>query len=166
MGLLAHVLPPADDEQMYAGFLEGQRHLHALGITAWQDAIIGAYSGMRDAGPTYARAAARGDLTGTVVGALWWDRDRGVEQVADLVARREEWSGGRFAATAVKIMQDGVVENGTAALVEPYLDRCGHVTGNAGLSFVDPHALRHHVRDLDGHGFQVHFHGLGDRGVR
>jgi predicted amidohydrolase YtcJ len=66
----------------------------------------------------------------------------------------------------VKIMQDGVAENGTAALVEPYLDRCGHATGNSGISFVDPLSLRDYVRELDELGFQVHFHGLGDRGVR
>ena len=166
MDLLSGVLPAADDDQMYAGFLEGQRHLHSLGITSWQDAIVGAYSGMRDAGPTYARAAATGDLTATVVGALWWERDRGIEQVADLVAKRGDFSRGRFAATAVKIMQDGVAENGTAALVEPYLDRCGHATGNSGISFVDPARLPSYVSRLDAEGFQVHFHGLGDRGVR
>ena len=166
MGLLADVLPVAGDAEMYAALLEGQRHLHSLGITSWQDAIVGAYSGMSDPGPTYARASAAGDLTGTVVGALWWDRARGAEQVAELVAKREEWSHGRFAATAVKIMQDGVAENGTAALVEPYLDRCGHTTANTGISFVPPEALRSHVRRLDAEGFQVHVHGLGDRGVR
>ena len=166
MGLLAGVLPAADDDQMYAGFLEGQRYLHSLGVTGWQDAIVGSYSGMRDGGPTYARAAARGDLTATVVGALWWDRDRGSEQIAELLAKRVDYTRGRFAATSVKIMQDGIAENGTAALVDPYLDRCGHATSNAGVSFVDPVALRGFVRELDGHGFQVHFHGLGDRGVR
>ena len=166
MALLSGVLPAADDDEMYAALLEGQRYLHSLGITSWQDAIVGAYAGMRDVGPTYARAAARGDLLSAVVGALWWERDRGVEQVADLVARRGDWSVGRFAATAVKVMQDGVAENGTAALVEPYLDRCGHATTNTGLSFVDPQALRGHVRELDRLGFQVHVHGLGDRGVR
>ena len=95
MDLLAGVLPEADDDQMYAGFLEGQRYLHSLGITGWQDAIVGSYSGMRDAGPTYARAAASGDLTGTVVGALWWDRERGSEQIAELLARREAYTRGQ-----------------------------------------------------------------------
>jgi predicted amidohydrolase YtcJ len=66
----------------------------------------------------------------------------------------------------VKIMQDGVAENGSAALIEPYLDRCGHATTNTGISFVDPAELRRCVGELDAHGFQVHFHGLGDRGVR
>ena len=60
-----------------------------------------------------------------------------MEQVADLVGRREALTGGRFRATTVKIMQDGVAENGTAALLEPYLDRCGHPTDNRGHSFVD-----------------------------
>ena len=82
-------------------------------------------------------------------GALWWDRTRGREQVAELLAKREDWTRGRFSATAVKIMQDGVAENGTAALVEPYLDRCGHATGNAGISFVDPARLRRYVGELD-----------------
>jgi predicted amidohydrolase YtcJ len=63
-------------------------------------------------------------------------------------------------------MQDGVAENGTAALGAPYLDRCGHATTNSGHSFVDPQALRTYVGRLDAEGFQVHVHGIGDRGVR
>ncbi|KAA1418254.1 amidohydrolase [Mumia zhuanghuii] len=166
MALVARHVPRTSDDELYAGLLAGQSYLHSLGVTSWQDAIVGSYSGMDDNGPTYARAAAAGDLTAHVVGALWWDRDRGVEQVADLVQRRTALSAGRFAATSVKIMQDGVAENGTAALVEPYLDRCGHATDNRGLSFVDPAALRVCIAELDALGFQVHVHGLGDRGVR
>lgn len=166
MRLLDDVLPVAGEDDVHAALLEGQRHLLALGVTSWQDAIVGAYSGMQDCGPAYARAAASGDLVGTVVGALWWDRDRGAEQVAELVDKRADWTRGRFRATSVKVMQDGVAENGTAALVEPYLDRCGHATANTGISFVDPAELRRHVAELDRLGFQVHVHGLGDRGVR
>jgi predicted amidohydrolase YtcJ len=166
MDLVLAVLPVPDGDELYAGLLEGQRHLHSLGITGWQDAIVGAYAGMQDTGPTYLRAARSGDLTATVVGALWWERERGLEQVAELVEKREAYSVGRFAATSVKIMQDGVAENGTAAMVEPYLDRCGHATSNSGLSFVDPSVLRPAVAALDAEGFQVHVHGLGDRGVR
>ncbi|MBO9521473.1 MAG: amidohydrolase [Nocardioidaceae bacterium] len=166
MRLVARLVPPTDPDELYRGLLEGQRYLHSLGVTGWQDAIVGAYAGMDDNGPAYARAAASGDLTASVVGALWWSRGRGEEQIPDLVERREQLSGGRFAATAVKIMQDGVAENGTAALLEPYLDRCGHATANAGTSFVDPHRLPAYVAALDGLGFQVHVHGLGDRGVR
>ena len=121
---------------------------------------------MDDPGPTYLRAAQRGDLTAHVVGALWWDRDRGEEQVESLVQRRAEYNHGRFRATSVKVMQDGVAENGTAALTSPYLDGRGHPTDNSGHSFIDPTALRRYVARLDEEGFQVHVHGIGDRGVR
>ncbi len=166
MHAVARHAPPTSDEEQYRALLAGQAYLHSLGVTGWQDAIIGAYAGMDDPGPTYLRAAQRGDLTADVVGALWWDRARGEEQVADLVARRDRLSHGRFRATSVKVMQDGVAENGTAALTSPYLDRCGHATANSGHSFVDPAALRRHVARLDREGFQVHVHGIGDRGVR
>ncbi len=63
-------------------------------------------------------------------------------------------------------MQDGVAENGTAAMTAPYLDRCGHATTNAGHSFVDPAALGRYVAVLAAEGFQVHVHAIGDRGVR
>ncbi|MCW2847233.1 MAG: nfdA 4 [Marmoricola sp.] len=166
MAVVVRHAPRTTAEDYHRGLLTGQAYLHSLGVTGWQDAIVGAYAGMDDPGPTYLLAAQRGELTGHVVGALWWDRDRGEEQVASLVARRAELSHGRFRATSVKVMQDGVAENGTAALTAPYLDRCGHATTNAGHSFVDPVALRRYVALLDAEGFQVHVHAIGDRGVR
>ena len=63
-------------------------------------------------------------------------------------------------------MQDGVAENGTAALLEPYLDRCGHATDNSGHSFLDAQAVTDAVAALDAAGFQVHVHTIGDRAVR
>ncbi|MCW2760190.1 MAG: nfdA 4 [Marmoricola sp.] len=166
MEVVVRHAPATTPEQYYDGLLAGQAHLHSLGVTGWQDAIVGAYAGMDDPGPTYLQAAQRGDLTASVVGALWWDRDRGEEQIASLVARRTEYTEGRFRAGSVKVMQDGVAENGTAALTAPYLDRCGHATTNSGHSFVDPLSLKRYVARLDAEGFQVHVHGIGDRGVR
>jgi len=63
-------------------------------------------------------------------------------------------------------MPDGVAENFTAAMLEPYEDGCGCATENSGLDFVDPVGLLEHVTRLDAAGFQVHFHALGDRAVR
>lgn len=170
MALVSRLLPPTTDEELRQGLLAGQAHLHESGVTGWQDAILGTYAGMDDPSETYLRAAQSGDLTATVVGALWWDRSAGVDgvaaQVADLVARREAYTHGRLRATSVKIMQDGVAENGTAALLEPYLDRCGHATANRGHSFVPAAVLRQAVLALHTEGFQVHVHTIGDRGVR
>jgi predicted amidohydrolase YtcJ len=161
--LVEKLVPATTEAEWDEALRVAQRYLHSLGITAWQDAIVG---GSYPTFDSYLRAASRGNLTARVVGALWWDRHRGAEQIDELIDRRARGRVGRFAATSVKIMQDGIVENFTAASLEPYLDASGSRTGNAGLSFVDPEALKAYVTRLDAEGFQVHFHALGDRAVR
>ncbi|MFF9145592.1 amidohydrolase [Streptomyces sp. NPDC014861] len=165
-GLVSRLVPPSTAQDRLAGLLRAQRLLHSLGVTGWQDALLGAFNGMADPSDAYLTAAGDGSLTARVTGALWWDRERGAEQIPELVERRRRLTSGRFRATSVKIMQDGVAENFTAAMTAPYLDGCGCATGNSGLSFVDPEALRGHVTALDALDFQVHFHALGDRAVR
>ncbi|WP_406426105.1 amidohydrolase [Streptomyces sp. NBC_01589] len=166
MDLVAQHTPRSTPADRLTALLRAQRLLHSYGITAWQDAIVGVYGSMDDASDAYLTAAGDGSLTARVVGALWWDRERGAEQIPELVARRKELTGGRFRAGSVKIMQDGVAETGTAALLAPYLDACGCATANSGTSFVDPVELRRYVTELDALGFQTHFHALGDRAVR
>jgi predicted amidohydrolase YtcJ len=163
---VAVLLPELSPAEYAAGLLEGQGYLFSLGVTAWQDAIVGAYAGMADTGSTYLDAVASGDLVADVVGALWWDRELGLDQVADLVERRRTQSGGRYRATSIKIMQDGVCENFTAAMLSPYLDGHGRSTPNAGHSFVEAEELKEVVVALAAEGFQVHVHAIGDRGTR
>ena len=155
--------PSADD--LAEGLRKGQEYLHSLGITAWQDAIVGTISWSNNL-DTYMRAATSGELTARVVGALWWDRHQGLEQIDALIDQRAGGVAGRFAATSVKIMQDGVCENFTAAVLSPYLDAHGAETDNRGISFVDPQLLCEAVTRLDAEGFQVHFHALAERAVR
>ncbi|UQX89557.1 amidohydrolase [Jatrophihabitans telluris] len=163
--LVARMLPPVSDDTALRALLVAQEALFALGVTAWQDAIIGEYLGQPDTAGPYQRAVETGALRAKVVGALWWDRRRGAEQIADLVERRSSLSAGRFQATTVKMMLDGVAENFTASMIEPYLHRCGH-EHPTGVDFVDPAALAGYLRELDRLGFQVHFHALGDGAVR
>ncbi|MEB4615770.1 amidohydrolase, partial [Leucobacter sp. M11] len=66
----------------------------------------------------------------------------------------------------IKIMQDGVAENQTAAMIEPYLTPGCGCGDNSGIAFVDPEQLPGYVTELDRRGFQIHFHALGDRAVR
>ncbi|MFD9726468.1 amidohydrolase [Streptomyces sp. NPDC059072] len=164
--LVGGMLPPSTQAELLAGLLRAQKLLHSLGITGWQDAMLGELGGRPDPSDAYLTAAGDGTLTARVTGALWWDRARGAEQIPELVARREKMRAGRFRATSVKIMQDGIAENFTAAMTSPYLDGCGCATANSGLSFIEPGALRGYVTELDALGFQVHFHALGDRAVR
>ena len=164
--LVGRHVPAASLEEKVQGLLLAQEHLHARGITAWQDAIVGDYLGNPDPLPAYLAAAQTGKLTARVRGALWWDRHRGGDQFEELLARREEGQAGRFTAGTVKIMQDGVAENFTAGMIDPYLDSCGGQGGERGLSYVPPDVLREQVTRLDAAGFQVHLHAIGDRAVR
>lgn len=161
MGLVERLLPPDTPADLERALKLSQAYLHSLGITAWQDAWVTPQ--VLDA---YRTLAGRGELSARVVAALWWERDRGSEQIDELTERRDRGEIGRLRATSVKIMQDGVLENFTGAVLEPYLDRDGEPTANRGISFVDPEALKGHVARLDAAGFQVHFHAIGERAVR
>jgi predicted amidohydrolase YtcJ len=97
---------------------------------------------------------------------LWWERDRGLEQVDELVERRARGRARRLRCDTVKVMQDGVCENFSAAMLEPYLGAETRDAPAEGVSFLDAGALREAVTRLDSLGFQVHFHAIGDRAVR
>jgi hypothetical protein len=165
MRLVSRLIPPPTPAELAAGLRAGQRHLHALGITHWQDAIVGEAPdiGIPDAFGTYCRAAAEGWLTAQVNGALWWDRSGGLDQLPGLLARRERARAGQFRATSVKLMLDGVCETLTAAMTEPYAGRSqGHHRGEL---FVSQPEAAEAVRLLSREGFQVHLHAIGDRAV-
>jgi len=159
--LVYRFVPPDSPTEAEAGVLEGQAYLQALGVTSWQDAIVTPL--FLDA---YLAAAGRGDLTARVVGALWWDRAQGLEQIDELIEWRARGPVGRFAASSVKIMLDGVLEDFTGSMLEPYLGADGRTTDNRGIRFVEPELLARAVTRLDAAGFQVHFHAIGDRAVR
>jgi predicted amidohydrolase YtcJ len=166
MGLVARHVPLPTQDDMDEALKIAQQQLFSWGVTGWQDAIVGATNDTPDSLDSYLRATSSGVLKAHVVGALWWDRNRGLEQIAELVEKRERALAGGFAATAVKIMQDGVAENFTAGMLEPYLDSCGCPGENMGKSFVDPTTLKEISIQLDALGFQLHYHALGDRAVR
>ncbi|TQC48009.1 amidohydrolase [Rhodococcus sp. WS4] len=166
MELIGCHTPQHTPDDRLKALLYAQQYLHSLGITAWQDALLGDASGIADVSDAYLTAARDGSLTARVAGALWWDRDRGADQIPELLQRRSRLRVGRMRADTVKIMLDGVAESRTAAMISPYLDGCGCPTAHSGTSFVDPEQLGGYVTELDALGFQVHFHALGDRAVR
>ena len=153
-------LPLPDVAEWQESILEAQRYLHTLGITGWQDAWV-----TPDTQQAYLALAGADRLSARVVGALWWDRHRGLEQIDELLERSRDGAG-RFLPRTVKIMVDGVLENYTGALLEPYCDGCGGHSDNLGLTYVEPEILSAAVRRLDAEGLQVHMHAIGDRAVR
>jgi len=158
MYLVQRHVPETSAAELQQGLRYAVEMLNGFGITSIQDANVDAESLA-----TYRAVEAAGDLSLRVVGSIWWQRDRGLEQVDDLIALRERYdTGGLVRPTAIKIMQDGVMENYTAALLEPYLVP----GGTRGIPMVDPDLLTDAVTALDAEGFQVHFHAIGDAAIR
>jgi predicted amidohydrolase YtcJ len=158
--LITDHMPEDTDAEIRAGIVAGQRYLFGRGITAWQDAHVD-----DPVHRAYRALGENGDLEGRVAGALWWDRHLGMEQLQWIESVRHEASG-RYRPVAVKLMVDGVVENFTASMLDPYLDGAGGSTGNRGIDFIDPSDLAEIVTRLDATGLSCHFHAIGDRGVR
>jgi predicted amidohydrolase YtcJ len=156
MSLVGRHTPEADLETRTAGLMYAINMLNDYGITSIQDASVD-----RDALAAYRALDERGDLTLRVVASQWWDRQRGTEQIAEFKELREEYTKGHVRASTVKIMQDGVMENFTAVMLEPYDGK-----DTRGIPMVPPDALKVAVTDLDADGFQVHFHAIGDGAIR
>jgi predicted amidohydrolase YtcJ len=159
--LVGDLVPEPGRAEWEAAIERGQAHLHRLGITAWQDAAV-----EPDMLAAYRAVAERGRLTGRAVAALRWEVEAGGAQLADLVERRRTGTVGRLRASAVKIFSDGVFENRTAAMLEPYLDADGRPTGNLGIGMLAADELARVVTALDAEAFDVHVHAIGDRAVR
>jgi predicted amidohydrolase YtcJ len=160
--LVRQHLPPFTQEQWEAAILAAQRYLHGFGITALTDAWVEAHHV-----PAYRALAERGDLTMRTTLSLWWNRAQDLEQLEWFEEARRVAVGERLRASTVKLMLDGVLENFSAALLDPYLDRGGRPTANTGMDFIDPARLAGEIAPaLDAAGFQLHFHAIGDRAVR
>ncbi|WP_336659303.1 amidohydrolase [Leucobacter sp. USHLN153] len=167
--LLDHVLPRTTSDEVRAGILAGQRRLFEYGIVGWQEAILGAYAGYPDFTPEYRALFDSGELVGRATGALWvargFDGKSIPEFVDDLIERRARFGAEGFDLSTAKIMVDGVAENETAAMEDPYLDECSCARGT-GLAYFSPEELNELVPLLNANGFNVHLHAIGDRAAR
>lgn len=155
MSLVAGAMPPETDDEVEAALLRGQTHLLSHGITGWMDAWVD-----EPLHRAYQRVAGGDELVGSVLAALWWDRSGGIDQIDRLEEWRSQGACG-YRPTAVKMMLDGVVENFTASMLEPYAQ-----VGGTGIDMIDPAELKRIVTRLDAAGFQCHFHAIGDAAVR
>ncbi len=161
--LVTALLPEPDLARQRQGLLAAQSHLASLGVTAWHDALLGRYLAMQDPLPAYLSLIEDGSLTARVSGSIWWPPGWGSERVPEVLARVAEARAAGFDVTGVKIMQDGICENCTAALLAPYSGIHPAISGD---SVIPPDELGEIVAALDAAGERLHFHGVGDRAVR
>ena len=112
------------------------------------------------------RTAAREDRLHTRVNlALRADPKTWRDQLNEFSATRTEiraLAHPRLTAETIKFFVDGVIENHTAALIEPYADDAT----DSGLPNWGEDELNAAVRAFDAAGFQLHLHAIGDRAIR
>ncbi len=157
MTLMEEHLPEPSHDQRVAALKYALEVMHGYGITSFQKA----YASESDL-KVYAQLDRDGELNMRVVAALLWDNFGTVEQLAVFHDQRQRYSIGHLRPTSVKIFIDGVMENYTAVMLDPYLVE----SGTRGISMIDPDFLMDAVTAIDAAGFQVHFHALGDGAVR
>jgi predicted amidohydrolase YtcJ len=150
-------MPVPDDSAFTAGVLWAQRLAHRHGLTGVLDARVEArhvrvYRALAEAGRLSLRVAATALVTAT---------DTPEAAVERLRAFRAAGTG-RFCVHSAKFFLDGVIENRTAAMIEPYCDAQG---GNGPLMF-PPDLIARLFTALDADRFQIHVHAIGDLASR
>lgn len=154
--LVGRLVPPTTDAERLEGLRRAVAMAHRFGITALQEASAGP-----ETIAAYDALDRAGELGLHVTVSQHLGPDDPPEKLAELVRRRAEAHGPHVAVTAVKLFADGVIEGGTAALLEPYLGRPG-----SGIPNWSAERLRAAVAALDRERFQIHVHAIGDRAIR
>jgi predicted amidohydrolase YtcJ len=159
--LVKRLVPATSVADRLRGLEASTALLAAAGVTWAQEAALAP-----DDVPVYLEAARRGLLSVRVGIALRSEPDRWVDQLADFVSARELAAGSDVAdqvsAGTVKFFADGVIEAGTGALLEPYVDE----PDSHGEPVWAAEQLAEAVAAVDRAGFQAHVHAIGDAAVR
>ncbi len=156
-GMVERLIPEPTAEEYLEGLRKGMALANRLGITSIIDASVD--DKILEA---YCELDRRNELTVRVLACLEVDPEKDVAQIPSLIEKRRTSQGRFLKATAAKIFADGVMESGTAALLEPYLNR----PGDRGPTDLEQDLFNRLAVALDKEGFQIHVHAIGDRAVR
>ena len=141
------------------------KEANRLGITAILDAgtegyasndsIRGSYDGL----DSYREATFDKKISMRVAVSQYANPESWKDDLTNLKKRR--FANELGVMNTVKIFADGVIEGGTAALLDAYLG-----TDDRGILNWNPDTLKKAVTEFDKAGFQVHIHAIGDWGIR
>ncbi|GAA1531980.1 amidohydrolase [Brevibacterium picturae] len=158
--LIDAVRPPLDESIRLRALERTATYYLERGVTWVQDAWVEPTDV-----DTYIAASTQGRLNLRFNLALYADPRRFDQQLPHLTEARRRVDGladPMLSAQTVKFFADGVVENETGALLEPY---CSSLH-NHGLRVWEGSSLAEAVCAVDAAGFQVHIHAIGDAAVR
>ncbi|MEM7344018.1 MAG: amidohydrolase [Chloroflexota bacterium] len=154
---------PELDELNYEGLLYSLEKLGQNGITSISDARI---YWQRNYHETWLRAEREELLTVRAVLGLWAYPEVNDSEQLDIFASLYRNDPEQLVRISqIKLYSDGLLENTTAASLDPYLFDLGVSSDNMGLNYFDETRLTQYVTEVERLGFDVHVHAIGDRGV-
>lgn len=159
--LVTNIAGPRPAEERLAALHTAGEYYLARGVTWVQDAWV--EPGDVD---TYVEAAERDILPMRVNLALYADPRHFSDQLPQMIvarARVNDTGHPYLTAHTVKFFADGVVENETGAVLEPY---CSGLHEHGMAVWGKGPALAEAVAAVDAAGFQIHIHAIGDAAVR
>ena len=160
---LAFAPTPARMESNYQGLLYGLGQVAKNGITSISDARV---YWRRNYLQVWQRVLQEKQLTARTVLGLWAYPDMDdAQQIAQLKSMYSNDQGSLLRVSQIKLYSDGITHNATAALLSPYQDYFEEV-GALGLNYFNKERLALYAEELQGVGFNMHIHAIGDRGVR
>ena len=155
--LIDQVVPQPSREEKLAALAQGVALAHRLGVTSVQEAGVDAeelelFDVLRQAGQLQLRMY-------VALSAAPGFSAADLKQLETL--RHQYPDSDTLKLGAVKLYADGVVESHTAAMLAPYANR--ETLGNPEFS---PGEMNRIVKLLDGRGWQIWIHAIGDGGIR
>ena len=144
--------------------VNSMKNLSSNGITTVSDAG-GFWSRFGDT--AWIEVLKEGNMTVRASNALYLYPDLQFDSQVTSLKRKFDSTSSLLRFEHVKIYIDGILTLGTAAMKQPYDTVLGIATqSNDGFLYFSSTLLRNYTTALVSHGFQIHFHAVGDRAVR
>lgn len=152
--------PPASDKEKQSDILvlkSGLKHLAKLGITSIHNMDGNFYTlELLD------EIRKSGELTCRVKVPFHFKSDMRIEQLELASKMSNRWNDEFLSSGFVKFFMDGVLDSGTAYLIEDYADQ----PGMKGEALFEQNEFNELVIDCDNRGLQIAVHSIGDGAVK
>ena len=169
--LIQNVLPPHTVEQLKTGIRDFMVEAARVGITTVHDPLLllpdsdgqlNGFGAARNCIKAYEALLNNREMTLRVRGTILTDPTKGAAQVPALVSACGKQKNPHFQITGAKVFIDGVVEGGTAYLLDPY----AHKSNFYGEPLWEQDTLNEFFRETDREKLQIHIHAIGDAAIR
>ena len=136
-----------------------QEFLHSLGYTA----ILSISSSENPPYQTFKEMDDQGLLKMHVRASVVMEpHDDPEARIQEALKLKKQFGSKHFDITTIKFFTDGVIEGGTACLLQPYTEGAGRGSGYYGAFLWDQDKLRQGFIAANKADFQIHVHSIGD----